>query len=105
MIAHIQFRHLGVDVKSLLVFNFAAVKDVIMVVPESAESLKDWTSQEKEEGIVFTRTQDGSWICPLAAVNRYPETFSQLRDAMLQYFSKDKFSFRRRAALSDGKLN
>lgn len=105
MIAHIQFRHLGEDIKSLLIFNFAAVKDVIVVMPECIESLKEWTNQEKEEGIVFTRTQDGSWICPRAAVNRFPETFTHLRNAMLQYFSKDKFSFRRRQPLFESSLN
>jgi hypothetical protein len=105
MIAHIQFRHLGEEVKSLLIFNFAAVKDVIVVMPECVDSLKEWTAQEKEEGIVFTRTPDGSWICPRAAVNRFPETFAHLCDAMLQYFSKDKFSFRRRQSFFDRSQN
>lgn len=105
MIAHIQFRHLGVDIKSLLVFNFAAVKDVIVVMPECIESLKEWTVQEKEEGIVFTRITDGSWVCPRAAVNRFPDTFVHLRTAMLQYFSKEKFSFRRRQPLVESPSN
>src|ERR1700754_601992 len=96
MIAHIQFRHLGEEIESLLVFNFGAVKDVIMVVPESRELLKDWSREEKDEGIIFTQTSNGYWVCPKAAVNRYPETFMHLRNALQGFFNKDKFSFRRR---------
>lgn len=99
MITHIQFRHQGADIDSLLVFNFGAVRDVIMVVPKSTESLKDWTFEEKEDGIIFTRTEEGVWVCQRAAVNRFPETFRNLRDAMLEHFNKDKFCFRSRFSL------
>jgi hypothetical protein len=101
MIAHIQFRHLGEEINSLLVFNFGAVKDVIMVVPESQDSLKEWTIEEMEEGIIFTRAADGVWTCPRAAVNRFPETFAHLKTAMQPYFNKDIFCFRRRYPVLD----
>ena len=96
MIANIQFQHLGEEIQSLLIFNFGAVKDVIIVMPESREALKGWTSEEREVGIVFTRTAEDIWVCPRAAVNRFPETFSHLESAMRRYFNKDKFCFRRR---------
>lgn len=96
MIAHIQFLHFGEEIRSLLVFNFGAVKDVIMVIPEDSDCHRGWKSRVQSEGILFTRASDGVWTCPRAAVNRFPETFADLKTALLQYFNPDKFCFRRR---------
>lgn len=100
MIARIQFRHLGEDVKSLLVFNFGAVKDVIMVKPENASALKEWTKEEINEGIMFLRGSNGVWTCPRATINRFPESFSHLQEAMQAFFNKDRFRFKRAQAFS-----
>jgi len=96
MIAHIQFRHMGEEVESLLIFNFAAVRDVIIIKPQEEASLDGWSKDEKENGIVFTQAGEGVWDCPNAAINQFPETFSQLTLALRRYFNENKFRFRMR---------
>jgi hypothetical protein len=96
MIAHIQFRHKGEDVPSLLVFNFGAIRDVIMVVPQTKNILPGWRKEEKEEGILFNNNGDDVWVCPNASINQFPDTFSHLKTELLKFFNKKKFEFRRR---------
>ncbi|MCG2617169.1 hypothetical protein LZZ85_22930 [Terrimonas sp. NA20] len=97
MIAHIQFRHRGQDIKSLLVFNFGAVKDVIVVVPQNAEVSAECASTDEGNEIIFTRTAGDVWVCPKAGINQFPDTFAALRSAMEVYFNQRKFSFKRRS--------
>jgi hypothetical protein len=98
MIAHIQFRHRGEDIKSLLVFNFGAVKDVIVVVPEKADMLEGSGGADHGNEIIFTRTVGDVWVCPSAGINQFPDTFAALRTAMEVYFNQDKFCFKRRSS-------
>ncbi|MET0466320.1 MAG: hypothetical protein ABW007_24390 [Chitinophagaceae bacterium] len=96
MIAHIQFRHRGEDIKSLLVFNFGAVKDVIVVVPEKADALAECASTDAGNEIIFTKTGENVWVCPHAGINQFPDTFAALRTALGAYFNQHTFHFRRR---------
>jgi hypothetical protein len=99
MIAHIQFRHRGEDIKSLLVFNFGAVKDVIIVVPENADVVRECTGTEGEKEIIFTKTAGDVWVCPRAGINQFPDTFAALSAAMEAYLSHNKFCFKRRSSV------
>ena len=96
MIAPIQFRHRGKNIHSLLVFNFAAVRDVIMVVPQTEDHLPDFGNEEKEIGIIFNETGEGVWVCRSAAINQSPDTFLHLKTALLKHFNEERFQFRRR---------
>ncbi len=97
MIAHIQFRHRGENIKSLLVFNFGAVKDVIVVVPENADITKECTGMNGEKEIIFTKTAGDVWVCPRAGINQFPDTFAALRSAMEAHLNHHKFCFKRRS--------
>lgn len=87
---------MGKNIDSLLVFNFAAVRNVIMVVPQTEEPLPGLASEELETGILFNETDDGVWVCRSAAINDSPDTFQQLKTALLQHFNEERFHFRRR---------
>lgn len=98
MIAHIQFRHHGENIKSLLVFNFGAVKDVIVVVPENEDIIKECTGMEGEKEIIFTKTAGDVWVCPRAGINQFSDTFAALSAAMETYLNQHKFCFKRRSS-------
>jgi len=99
MIAHIQFRHKEEDVHSLLVFNFGAIRDVIMILPQAKSILQGWRKEEKENGILFNKVGDDTWTCPNASINQFPDTFSHLKEELLKFFNKNKFEFKRRLSM------
>jgi len=100
MIAHIQFRHKEEDVHSLLVFNFGAVRDVIMILPQAKSTLQGWREEEKEIGILFNNDGGDVWVCPPnASINHFPDTFSHLKAELLKFFNKNKFEFRLKSPL------
>lgn len=96
MIAHIQFRHKEEDVHSLLVFNFGAIRDVIMVLPQTKSILQGWRKDERENGILFNNAGDDIWVCPNSSINYFPDTFSHLKAELLKFFNKNKFEFKLR---------
>ncbi|HTE32187.1 MAG TPA: hypothetical protein VK666_17525 [Chryseolinea sp.] len=84
MITPIRFQHKAKTIQALLVCNFDAISDTIVIVPKNPNG-------KLEEDILFFKTGENKWV--FDDTFSVPSWFSNLRSILTSYFKSYQFTF------------
>lgn len=93
MITRLYFSHLGEEISSDLVFNFSAVRDVMLIIPRNRQINTAFYNPRIDFGILYHQTSRNEWTTKHHGILRYPETFRELNEQLEKYFYKQHFQF------------
>ncbi|MFT3824854.1 MAG: hypothetical protein QM731_13095 [Chitinophagaceae bacterium] len=80
------FIHRDQAIPAEVVFNFASISDVMLVLPLTI--IKDF-----DEYVLFARHQEQKWREETSLSIKFPDTFSDLIKRLTDRFKKENFSF------------